>query len=170
VLKKALTILLLLTLGFSHAGYYLVTAIHQHLLKQQMKATILSNTDDNALTKICFDDNKQKITWERADEFSYEGKMYDVVRKKSIGNKLILFCADDKKETELIAAYNRSVKNHSSEKNKLNPSEKSVVVFCEPISEFSFPVYPQVKTLHHFISLLPQQHKKITAPPPRILI
>jgi len=47
-----------------------------------------------------------KLEWEGDNEFRLNGEMYDVIEKKTEGNKLTLRCLADKKETTLLKKAN----------------------------------------------------------------
>ena len=61
------------------------------------------------------------LYWENKDEFSFNGEMYDLIEKQDEGNKLVLYCIPDKKETSLISEYQKLIQknNHS----QTTPSE-----------------------------------------------
>ena len=65
-----------------------------------MKNQIKASFPIPKLTK--FDASDPSIHWEeKAKEFSYNGKMYDVVRTEKCDGKLIYYCLSDKDEDQL---------------------------------------------------------------------
>lgn len=69
---------------------------------------------------ICLDkEESAKLYWEDENEFRYKGEMYDVIEKKTEGNKVLIRCVSDEKETALLNEYQKN--------NKRNASNSSIV-------------------------------------------
>jgi len=56
----------------------------------------------------------EKLVWEGDDEFRVSGEMYDVIEKKIQGEKLIIRCISDKKETALLKNYEKTNREDNS--------------------------------------------------------
>ena len=110
----------------------------------------------------------QKLIWENDEEFSLNGKMYDVKAKKVENGKMIIRCIADEKETALVNKMNNNWKE-SEKSNKLvnelfqlfqnlfHNSKTTDIAFTNPAKQnFFFP-----------LEKLPVQLKKIPTPPPQ---
>jgi hypothetical protein len=121
-LRKIFPIALLFFIGFSQAGYHVFTIGYQLYLKEEMREAILHMADRNELTCISYTDHQSQIEWEEeGKEFSFQHKMYDVAFADTVNGKVLLYCADDSKETALVAHYNAANKNNLPA-NKKNTS------------------------------------------------
>jgi NAD-specific glutamate dehydrogenase len=58
--------------------------------------------------------NIERLKWESDDEFTLDGKMYDVIEKKTDHGKLIIRSISDKKETSLVKKYETLTKENNS--------------------------------------------------------
>ena len=88
-----------------------------------MREAVLKMADRKELVCISYTDHQSEIEWEeKGKEFSFRHEMYDVAFTDTVKGKILLYCADDNKETALIAHYNATTKNNSS------PNKKSSVL------------------------------------------
>ena len=53
-----------------------------------------------------------KIEWEGDNEFCLNGEMYDVIERRTAGDKLLIRCLADKKETDLLNKMSDSWKEN----------------------------------------------------------
>jgi hypothetical protein len=71
-----------------------------------MKRAILAQAKSERENDLVFslNDNKamKQLVWDGDDEFSLNGEMYDLIQKKTNGDKLIIRALADKKETALL--------------------------------------------------------------------
>lgn len=94
-------------------------------MRRTVREKLMSSVPESELTTMTFKIKGGKVIdpnfkWEKHDEFSYKGEMYDVVRMETLENEIRLRCFGDKKETSLIALLKRKIKNdveHSSSKS-----------------------------------------------------
>lgn len=72
--------------------------------------------------------------WEEDNEFHYRGKMYDVISKKIIGEKLYITCINDSKEEELIDLYISITKKENNKPGNTSPTIQLILslVFVSP--------------------------------------
>ncbi len=77
---------------------------------KEVETFVFNVKDKNALSQF---------EWEGDDEFSYKGEMFDVLEKHKEGNKLIIRCISDTKETSLLKDFKKANNNQSSPKAKL---------------------------------------------------
>ena len=104
----------------------------QHEQKEAIKEKIFQQLKDDELQVISPADG-QNIDWEEdGKEFHLNGEMYDVVKKKVVSGKEVLYCINDKKEKTLIDQYNLITKhNSSSDKKGKNTFDNSFNLFVE---------------------------------------
>ena len=114
-MKKTAAIILICALAFSQIGYYLYMRFTQEDLRKEMKARIRTLASEHDLVAIDLNDEISQIRWEEeGKEFSLSGEMYDVVKTKELGGRMILYCIKDKIEQGIINKYNDLTKNNSS--------------------------------------------------------
>jgi hypothetical protein len=96
--------------------------------------------------------------WEDEEEFRFNGEMYDVIEKITVGDQLFIRCIPDRKETELLHAYQKQHDRNRSTASVLQlitatfivsagpsvqPSEKTIIrKFFEPSFSLSHPAAP----------------------------
>lgn len=171
MLKKLSLIVIIFILAYSQVGYYFVLRHSQSAQKEVIKENILSQLKDEELKIISLSDDQQKIYWEEdGKEFYLNGELYDVLKRKIVNGKVILYCINDKKEKALIDNYNLITKHNSSSDKKGKNS------FDNPINLFVFQsekitnVYLST-TPNNFASFtlnFPQRFIEIISPPPKI--
>lgn len=59
-------------------------------------------------------EESKQLYWEDENEFRYKGEMYDVIEKKTEGNKVLIRCVSDKKETTLLNEYQKNNRRNST--------------------------------------------------------
>lgn len=83
-------------------GHYCFDMYKVHEAKEAARLQILKQIPENYLTKIQLSENPG-IRWEEeGQEFTLNGKMYDVVHIKQEGNEVYLYCFDDDDETGAV--------------------------------------------------------------------
>ena len=168
-LKKILVIALLSMVVFSQVGYYAYFVVQQYCLKLQMKEYVLSHTAKNELIQIDVATNEKDIVWEEEKEFTLQGKMYDVVSRENVNGKEIIYCVDDKKETELIAKYKTTQKKNNSDKKSHKINFDNTIVYCEVLQEYIYLKFSSVKNLIVFKTNFSTTVQKGVSPPPKHL-
>ena len=58
------------------------------------------------------EDQVKQVCWEEENEFRYNDEMYDVIEKKMQGNRMLIRCIQDEKETSLLNEYQKNRKHH----------------------------------------------------------
>lgn len=80
-----------------------------------MKDFLRKQKKHKDVVQISFDQQQaEKIEWENESEFRYQNEMYDLIEKKTEGNRLIIRCIPDEKETALLMDYQKTSKQNSS--------------------------------------------------------
>ena len=108
-----------------------------------MREKIIAGIKEETLTLINYTDNKNSISWEEdeANEFTFRGKMYDVVHRSVINGKEILHCISDEKESQLVTKYQSAIKDHDGiEKKQKKGVDQPTVFFVyedQPVKKIS---------------------------------
>ena len=171
-LKKTISVVLLFIFLYNISGYYLAFTFQQSGIKETVQHTF-KETDDLLVLRILPGEEKN-ITWNGSDEFSLNGKMYDVAFTKQEGNILYLYCHSDSKENHLFASLNLHIRNNigfpGSRKNSKNTLKNPLPNFFMNTSknELSFFVYTLKKEIQCSFHLLSFSIDK-PAPPPRLV-
>jgi len=78
-----------------------------------MKAFLRGEKNHRDVTKISFSKSELELLhWEDEQEFHYNGEMYDVIEKQVNGDKIVILCIADKKETSLLHEYQKNNKHN----------------------------------------------------------
>lgn len=115
-MKKLISILIVCTLIFHLFGYFAVFKVMQQNVKKQIKTSIKQGIPQEKLHSFRFPADKELqkkmgIRWHEKKEFSYKGKMYDIVYKLQDGNFIIYKCVNDTQEEALFAGLGIQIKN-----------------------------------------------------------
>jgi hypothetical protein len=105
--KYSLIFLLLFAFSYDFAGFGLAVKIRQLMIQREMKAQFRKDVDESQLFAISLNDALAAgVHWkEKGREFEMNGRMFDVIRTKTSGHCLMLFCINDKKEQQLLAHF-----------------------------------------------------------------
>lgn len=107
-----------------------------------------------------------QLDWENDHEFSYNNVMYDVIEKKTAGDRIIVRCIADDHETELVNEYQKSNKHNQTSQSIIRlitasfvlPENVSVVEFEKEIRNRYFGYSSSLRT----------RHSSVPAPPPDV--
>lgn len=156
-------------LAYSQVGYYFVMRHFQNEQKEAVKEKIFRQIKDEELEIISV--NNQKIYWEEeGKEFFLNGKMYDVVKTKTVNGMVMLYCINDKKEKAYIDNYNSITKNNSSsDKKGKNFFDNSLILFVDN-SEKNIDINFEIAANKFFAfdSFLSENVSDKVSPPPKV--
>jgi hypothetical protein len=114
-LKKAAAIIVLSIFVLSQIGHQLVFELAKWEAKNIIKKNIKTNKFQGVIESIA---ENASMSWEEKDqEFVLNGQMYDVVKKEVQGQKVIYYCINDSKESNLLAIYNQWIHSDKSSTN-----------------------------------------------------
>lgn len=124
-----------------------------------MKAFLRSQKEHKDIVLISLNNNESKrLSWENENEFRYKGEMYDVIEKKTDGNKVQIRCVSDKKETALLIEYQKN--------NKRNAANSTIVQLIN--AQFVLPADHSLKPVVRLINNYFKDHsfhlQKIASP------
>ncbi len=88
-------------------GLFIVFRYNQVMIRREMTARIScgATADQVVVLKIVNPESRKQFWRINTKEFTYLGKMYDVVKEYKCGDTAIFYCLHDKKEEELLADY-----------------------------------------------------------------
>jgi hypothetical protein len=151
---------------------YFVFHFSQRAIKREMKNYLSSHLQDAHITMFTFSLEDQKdIGWEGDDEFTINGQMYDVIQKKKDGNKTVVYCVQDKKETALVQHFLRNVKKEAPIKGKTGALTQLVTahfILAEKNTIIAVINQPLVHCTH-FIYFLSHNYSDVIEQPPQTI-
>lgn len=109
--------------------------------RQEMRLFLSQNIDENNLVQLTFKKTAFDIS---THEFSKEGKRYDVVKTKILGDDIIVYCFQDDKETALIAQFNDLLFQNTTSKGDFQRKMSNIFkhLRMEYVSENPFCLQP----------------------------
>ncbi|WP_373058428.1 hypothetical protein [Zunongwangia sp. H14] len=133
-MKKAFAILLLLIFSFNSAGFYISFGIQLYQIKKEVKQRIIAATPREELIQLKYSSaTKKEFHWHEDGEFSYKGRMYDVVNTEKNGDATFYFCIEDKEEMILLASLKKQLeKNSKRSKRTGNTAKPFLKIFFQP--------------------------------------
>jgi hypothetical protein len=168
VLKKLSLISVITLLAYSQVGYYFLIRHYQHEQKESIKEKIFGNIDEKELDMISIND-LDGVKWEDdGKEFAYKGHMYDVVKRKTVSGKEILYCINDVKEKYLIDQYNQLTKHNTSDSKKgKNSPDNNFNLFVYTFDETGLAAPAGKKYFYRFDVSLSETDLRKFSPPPK---
>jgi hypothetical protein len=177
VLKKIIALFFLCVFLFTSLGYFVAFKFSQLEIKAEMHSRIMTETPVSRLVCVIVPAEKlNTICWTEDREFSFEGKMYDLVKKEKYADGSVHFyCLNDSKEDELLNKLDENLasqldagKNTNSKTGKLILKLLAFDYFSQPASNTIY--LESVSCLKqnfilHYLSL----SREISSPPPRIV-
>jgi hypothetical protein len=152
------------------AGPFGLYVYRQQQVRHEMKTRLFAELPESDLVQIDLETFSDQIHWEeKGKEFMMGGEMYDVVKERSIGNRRIIFCINDKKEQELMKAYAKAT--NPSDPKKANGKHafkfQQTDCFILTVPERAFPgIHGQFFSLRSTSPLSSLAHE-VQGPPPR---
>lgn len=88
-------------------GYYVVFKCNQYLIKKEMYSQIRGGVfhPDVVRLKILHPEQDRQFRRTEKNEFTYLGRLYDIVVERRSGDTTLFYCLNDKKEETLLADY-----------------------------------------------------------------
>lgn len=108
-LNKIVSILLVLVFMFNVMGYYFVFEVNRSILRKNIRGMINSGLNREMIVTVVVDNPETNLNFKKLDqnEFSYFGRLYDIVTKTVKGNVTWFYCINDKHEERLIAGFEK---------------------------------------------------------------
>jgi hypothetical protein len=103
LLKKPGAISILVILFYTQLGYYGQFVIQQWVLKEEAREAWIATLPDRCFFRVRLADVNTSGHWEEeGKECWYNNHLYDVIRQKTEGGAVWLYCMDDEREARLI--------------------------------------------------------------------
>ncbi len=119
----------------AQVGYYCVFQYRQYQLKEETRKNLFKHLPEEEFSVFKLSLIQQIIDWKGNDEFSLDGKMYDLVKTiRTSAGETILYAVADVNEDALMAKYAASAHNNSAKKQSVT-------------SLFLFLLYPPAETI-----------------------
>jgi hypothetical protein len=173
-LPKLTAVLFFLMLFIGQVGYYFIYTIQQHYIKEQAEEQLMAGMPESSLQVIDGGVNKKNIEWKEEDkEFCMDGQLYDVAKIKNVNGKTLIYCLNDKKETQLLQDLSNIIKE-GIDQNAGNKDNKHTIKFQLTdylITEKTIFVNKYLPQKHigfkdHLLSIITE----VNTPPPRVII
>jgi hypothetical protein len=121
-LKKLAAIVVLIIFMVNAMGYLIVFRYNQYLIRQEMVARIRCGAfpDKIVLLKFLHPEREKQFIRLEQTEFTYIGKLYDVVAEGKSGDTTLFYCLHDKKEEDLLADYTLYLRRNGDSSQKDN--------------------------------------------------
>ena len=169
-MRRIISLVLFAVFLFNLEGYYFIFRIKQLTIQKNIQAEIRSKlTNDKLILFIVPTHKVPLIHWIRKDiEFIQNGKLFDVVRSKTIEGLKYYYCIDDIKEKRLIADYQKKCDQNNKSKKPIRTVSNTVYL----LSSFSI-IIPQPCYIRGFCNPVFDFNSRITdiiSPPPKQVI
>lgn len=176
-MKRALTILLLLTFTFNFIGAGFVYNVWLFSIKKNVEYKLEGKYQEEAviikIPKKWEQEPPADLKWHDDHEFQYRGQMYDVIRKEVHKDKIWYYSHWDKAETELLNNLSQYISDYLHN----NPDEEQKSTFLKTYLDHSFlmsaiasavvPILYSVNNVAEGMSAL-NIFLDIDSPPPQI--
>ncbi len=122
-MKKFISILICSLLIFNSGVYVFFYWQVKYLIKKQGLIKSQNFNPSELLTKIVITTNQSKNTSEYYFiddyEINFNGKMYDIVKRYKVDDKIILLCISDENEDKLERTFINYIENSNNDKSTL---------------------------------------------------
>lgn len=166
-MKTQVSIFFLLILFLPSVGTTLWFFHRQKEIRREVKHQLISGLEDTELAHLSFTENElASLEWKHEKEFKFEGHMYDVVKRKKVGDTYHFWCWKDDKETALYQQFESLLAQLSTpvpddQRSTLKWLQFHNTLFCNslqgwqltPIKEMKIPVAVPYINLYHSIDL-----------------
>ena len=138
-MKRALIFSLLAFTIWNYIGFYGYFHLEQSKVRKELKKKLKLSYSKEELKVFLFQPSDlKKLKWHKANEFEWNGGLYDIVYSDTLSNHQIQFqCISDKQETVLFAKLNMLVSNDVSNDNhppvRLWKVQNVLPLICENI-------------------------------------
>ena len=176
-MNRVLPIILTISIILNSFGYYIAFKGVQYSVKKEIKRKLKNNVPEDELfiirlTKSDISKGKNGFKYIEANkEFTYNNKMFDIVRRETKGDSVIFHCINDVQEENILANIDFLVKENfcksPATKKKASNSIKLIIKHALPKSDIEFPSNCLSKLLSekYFSTIFPIFIDVISPPP-----
>ena len=122
-MKKLAVIAILILFLVNTIGCFIAFRFNQHRIQQEMVARIRCGSfrENIVILKILHPERESQFRRIKDAEFSYFGKMYDLVAERKKGDTTLFYCLQDTREDDLLAGYSHFLRRNGNSSHKDNP-------------------------------------------------
>ena len=128
-------IVLILILIFHFSGGNLLFHIQRQRIRKEIKTRIKQGVPKSEMRVFTFSlkgGDLKNLQWHEDHEFRYEGHMYDIVHRKTVGDSITFYCINDDQETTLFAHLDELTQKKSAS----GPARKNNELISQGLSLF----------------------------------
>jgi hypothetical protein len=109
MMKKSFSFLLLAIFLFNTMGYYFVFKVNQTIIRREIRGIISSGYHKDLCLLVKVDHPCSNPDFKLLDhrEFTYRGRLYDIVSETVRGDAVWYYCINDRQEEKLIAGFEK---------------------------------------------------------------
>jgi hypothetical protein len=174
-MKRFFSIFFLVIFLFNTMGYFIVFQLEQLAAKQEMRENISLGLSDDRISVLTINNNQlSDLLPGTEEEFTYEGKKYDLLKKENDGAQTRLYAVSDTREDHLFSFLNdqfhsntdlSKAHKHPSATKDLSKLVKTDYFPGSPEmtvpARFSTPLFCTAESFYHSIN------RKTSLQPPR---
>ncbi|MEZ4857500.1 MAG: hypothetical protein R2781_01665 [Flavobacteriaceae bacterium] len=130
-MKRLIAFFLLLSFMAPIGGTLLWFNIEQKGLHKELKKRFIAGVQVNELTLFVLSEEeiKTKLDWKHSKEFTFDGVMYDIVKRKFENGSHYLWCWKDHKETQLYKKLEHLVATALGKNSQQNQKQCQLKLF-----------------------------------------
>gem|GEM_PF-2920453 len=155
-------LLTLFTVPFFWAPTWL--SMERRQIQKHVRNQILPSVEESELITftVLQEDTATRFKWEHAKEFEFEGKMYDIVKRKQDGNTITYLVWQDDKETSINTQIKQLTNNIFNSSSNTSNSQLSFQLLIKSLHAGSSM---QVDNSHLIRSIKPPFYNQKEIPP-----
>ena len=124
----------------------MVFKMMQYSIRQEMKSYISKNNYEKELETVVIPDIQiaslsSEFKYLNEKEFTYKGKLYDIVKTKDDGRNKIFYCINDTNEERLFAVLSEHIKRNTDQTAPFKNKTEQIII---NIIKEALPEKPQL--------------------------
>jgi hypothetical protein len=177
ILKKLISILLVLLLVVSTGGVYYLFVIQKAQIERNFKTKLKAGIPESEWILFKFADINEaktspKLQWVKSYEFIYKGEFYDIVNETTVNDSLYLYCIHDFKDTKLAARKKKAFGDQPDDRTKFAPTYRVVYNWFFQVLKLlqTEPFFKKTTTQFFYADHLIKLQKPPETPPPQMAV
>lgn len=179
MIRVGISLAIVFIMVFAFSGYYASFKWRQYHVRKEIKHLIKVGAPDSLHYDFYLDEIEKdptQMTWIHSMEFRYRGEMYDIISRSQEGERTLLHCIHDVKESGLFAELDRMVHIQLNGDPKEHNGKQQWAKFYNSLywaSKCSLSMaYADLLSEHqsHYFDAYSFQKHAPPTPPPKILI
>ena len=176
ILKKPVTFFLLSLFVLYSFGYVCLYVQQKSQIHTEFFAGLSTGNSagEIEIIKLKKTDLKSSgyLIWLEENEFSYHGRLYDIVKKIEKGDSVYYYCHNDKKEENLVKCFTTLIEQNTSESGLTNKLNKYIFSGLLLFGDFEHPssYNPEFESniiKRSFTHTHSSHYMEIPSPPPK---